>query len=341
MSHIDPDRAERAYTDVLAVEWDREAGLMRIVTLSDCYTAIPTEGLHQCPDREYNLDGAGYCKHAVAADVTRGRLPTPPGWVVTDNLDDRTATTALMADGGEAVEAEPAEPTTTTTDDADTADASAEHDDSGGQWGVRDIENDNTRWFPARGEAENAIEDLKGLVGDPEQIELVPPDADDAPTDTPPTTSTAEVVEPTSDAADTAPDPATAREAAKLPERTVGEDPLNWVPGDFIDVIDGTPAINRKGFEVLAWYYDVEVHADIQVAPEDTSFEFCRVKATATTPSGRECQAFGSAHVDRGDDPWLLLEMADTRARKRALSIATGVGAVAVEELKNEVDADE
>jgi hypothetical protein len=30
--------------------------------------------------------------------------------------------------------------------------------------------------------------------------------------------------------------------------------------------------------------------------------------------------------------------MAGTRARKRALSIASGVGAVAVEELKNEVD---
>jgi len=39
---------------------------------------------------------------------------------------------------------------------------------------------------------------------------------------------------------------------------------------------------------------------------------------------------------DCGDDHYLLLEMAGTRARKRALSVATGAGAVAVEELTNE-----
>jgi hypothetical protein len=60
----------------------------------------------------------------------------------------------------------------------------------------------------------------------------------------------------------------------------------------------------------------------------------------ATLPNGREVAAYGSAHVERGDDVELLTEMADTRARKRALSIATGMGAVAVEELKNEVQTD-
>ena len=125
---------------------------------------------------------------------------------------------------------------------------------------------------------------------------------------------------------------------AQLDERSVAEDPLNWVPGSFVDEIDGTQAINRKGFEVLSHFYDVDVHTDLQVPPEDTDHEYCRVKATAVTADGRECEAFGSAHVDRDDDSYLLLEMADTRARKRALSIATGVGAVAVEELKNEVD---
>lgn len=317
---IDPDRAERAFTDVLAVEWDREAGLMRIVTLSDCYTAIPTEGLHQCPDREYNLDGTGYCKHAVAADVTRGRLPAPTGWVVTENLDDRHAESrALLADGGQATEADP-----------DATDDSA-------AWGVRDVERDNVRRFDSRSEAEDAIEDLESLVdGD---LELVSPgELDATDDDVHAATADAEVVdvdpEPNPDT-----EPATAEQARELPERSVADDPLTWMPGEYIDEIDGTMAINRKGFEVLSWYYDVEVHADIQVPPEDTGFEFCRVKATATTPDGRECQAFGSAHVDRGDDPWLLLEMADTRARKRALSIATGVGAVAVAELKNEVES--
>lgn len=120
-----------------------------------------------------------------------------------------------------------------------------------------------------------------------------------------------------------------------LPERNVGDDPLKWLPGEFVDQIDGSPAINRKGFEVLSHFYEVDVSADLQVTPEDTGHEYARVKATAEI-DGRTVEAFGSAHVDRGDDSYLLLEMADTRARKRALSIATGAGAVAVSELKNE-----
>jgi hypothetical protein len=212
-------------------------------------------------------------------------------------------------------------------------------------WTVRDTGNGNERDFDNRADAESAVEDLKSLGAD---VELVPP-GNDATTDggesvpaevvdhqpdaeTEPDTvevenADAEPVEPTPEADD--PD---------LPDRSVGEDPLTWVPGEFVDEIDGSQAINRKGFEVLSHFYDISVSADLQTPPEDTGHEYCRVKATATTPDGRSCEAFGSAHVDRGDDPELLLEMADTRARKRALSIATGVGAVAVAELKNEVE---
>jgi hypothetical protein len=130
-------------------------------------------------------------------------------------------------------------------------------------------------------------------------------------------------------------DPGSGDGETDLPERNVGDDPLKWLPGEFVDTIDGSPAINRKGFEVLSHFYEVDVSADLQVTPEDTGHEYARVKATAEI-DGRTVEAFGSAHVDRGDDSYLLLEMADTRARKRALSIATGAGAVAVEELKNE-----
>ena len=66
--------------------------------------------------------------------------------------------------------------------------------------------------------------------------------------------------------------------------------------------------------------------------------EFCRSGGIPKRPVVQPEQRLGSAHVDWGDDSVLLLELADTRARKRALSIATGVGAVAVEELKNEFD---
>lgn len=122
-----------------------------------------------------------------------------------------------------------------------------------------------------------------------------------------------------------------------LPERTVADDPLSWMPGHFVDEIDGKPAINRKGFEVLAQHYNISTTAELEVPPEETDHEYVRVKARAVTEDGREAEAYGSAHVDRGDDPELLLEMADTRARKRALSIATGVGVVAVAELKTDI----
>jgi len=136
--------------------------------------------------------------------------------------------------------------------------------------------------------------------------------------------------------ADHEPEAIPPEEVDRLPDdRNVGQDPLKWMPGEFVDTIDGTQSINRKGFEVLSHFYDVDVSADLEVAPEETDHEYARVKATAEM-DGREVEAFGSAHVDRGDDHFLLLELADTRARKRALSIITGAGAVAVDELQNE-----
>ena len=194
---------------------------------------------------------------------------------------------------------------------------------------VIDHDNDNRREAETRSEAE----DMKATAEEfgAKNVEIVPPGTD-AETDG----GTAEVVDV--DTVDADPTPADADEVADLPERSVADDPLTWMPGHFVDEIDGTPAVNRKGFEVLSHFYDISVSAELQVTPEETDHEYARVKATATTPDGRTCEAFGSAHVDRGDDKTLLLEMAGTRARKRALSIATGTGAVAVEELRNEVD---
>ncbi|WP_148858653.1 hypothetical protein [Natronococcus pandeyae] len=190
-------------------------------------------------------------------------------------------------------------------------------------WTVRDTESGKKREFDSRAAAERAIDELEDLGMD---VELV------APTSAEKEPVALEVIDADTDA--DAVDPA----AYDLPDRSISDDPLEWVPGEFIDEIDGTQAINRKGFEVLSHFYDIDVETDVQVPPHETGFTYCQVKAAATTPDGRRCEALGSAHVDRGDDSVLLLELADTRARKRALSIATGVGAVAVEELKNEFD---
>lgn len=101
---MDPDRALRAYTDVLAVEWDADAGVARIVTLTDVYTAVPDEGMHLCPDREYHDPEDGMCKHLVALETVRGTFDAPVGWFTTDDLDDRTDPEfPVSADSPEAV----------------------------------------------------------------------------------------------------------------------------------------------------------------------------------------------------------------------------------------------
>jgi hypothetical protein len=196
------------------------------------------------------------------------------------------------------------------------------------QWEVVDHDNDNRRPADSRTVAEDMAATACELGSD--DVEILSPQE----TTTDGGSNDVEII----NHVDPNPEPGDADEAADLPERSVADDPLTWMPGHFVDDIDGTPAVNRKGFEVLSHFYDVSVTAELQAPPEETDHEYARVKATATTDDGRTCEAFGSAHIDRGDNPELLLEMAGTRARKRALSIATGTGAVAVEELRSEVE---
>lgn len=189
------------------------------------------------------------------------------------------------------------------------------------QYRVIDHTNDREQTATTRKDAERKADTARNFF-DSENVEIVEEQTGD-------TTEVVEDAEPLADA-----EPVD----AELSPRDVTDDPISWLEHNgehFVDYVgrNSTPAINRKGFEVLSHFYEIDVHTELQVGPEETDFTFCRAKATATTPEGRECQAFGSAHVDRGDDAELLLEMADTRARKRALSIATGVGAVAVEEM--------
>jgi len=242
-------------------------------------------------------------------------------------------------------------------------------------WILRDTNRDTERELNSRSEAEDAREDLIGIGATRSDLEIIPPgETEDEPLpgvdecvhcgqeiddgwcpDCDEDNGGDEIVvdsdtkegdgrqpelddrgKPQMPEAEV--EPITEDEMADLPERNVSDDPLTWMPQHFVDQIDGTPAINRKGFEVLAHHYNISTTSELEVPPEETGHEYVRVKARAVTEDGRECEAYGSAHVDRGDDKSLLLEMADTRARKRALSVATGVGTIAVEELRNEVD---
>jgi hypothetical protein len=96
---IDADRAARAYEDVLAVEYDEETDLLRVVTLSDSYLVDDRDGVHACPDREYN--DVDLCKHLVAALATTGELNVPTGWAIVEDLSERPEDPEVRADGGE------------------------------------------------------------------------------------------------------------------------------------------------------------------------------------------------------------------------------------------------
>jgi len=194
---------------------------------------------------------------------------------------------------------------------------------------VVDHGNENVRTFGSRTEAEDKAAGIKQMVDNPNDIQVVDgayDSYDDYQSDE------NDPVDP--EIVDHSPD--NNGEAYDLPDKpSVDEDPLTWMPNDFTDQIDGTVAINRKGYEVMAHHYGIGTNTRCVVGPEETDFEFCRCRCIAETKDGTQYTAHGSAHVKRGDDAELLVEMADTRARKRAIAQATGVGMVAVEELKN------
>jgi hypothetical protein len=183
---------------------------------------------------------------------------------------------------------------------------------------VLDADNGETRTFDSRSEAEDVKADLETLDM---TVDLSKQTVADG----------GEVV--VSDGND--------GEGADLPDAPdVSEDPLTWMPTHFIDHIDDTPAINRKGYAVLAEHYDISVTAEPLSIPSESDWEYAEFRAVATTPDGREYSGFGSAHVDRGDDKTLLGEMAETRAVKRATANATGVGTVAIEEMQSATRGD-
>jgi hypothetical protein len=204
-------------------------------------------------------------------------------------------------------------------------------------WQVFDPDNDNVRAFDARSDAEDARDDMADFGID---VEMYPPGetpADDAAADGgttgDPGTPAAQAADPNA-TADPQPDP-----VEQVPDDpNLTDDPFAWMPGDFVDSIDGTPTINRRGYAALGRKFGISApDVSVQVGPEETDHTYCRVKATVEDADGRTYQNHGSAGVERGDDATLLLELATTRARKRALAGATGVGLIAVEELKNEL----
>jgi len=196
----------------------------------------------------------------------------------------------------------------------------------------------NKREFETWQEAQEKKNDMCAMGADPEHFEIKPVAGG---TDDP----TRPEVDEFSDGGqepEVIEEPQEASES--LPDRELSEDPIAWLQqgdGELTTQIKGTTVITKKGFRVLQHKYDISTGSDVVVGPEETDHTFARVKAWAEMPDGRRAEAHASAHVDRGDDHFLLTSMADTRAKSRALSDVTGVGAVALEEMQGvETDAE-
>ena len=183
-----------------------------------------------------------------------------------------------------------------------------------------EADNGKSRTVDTRSQAEEIAEDMEALGM---SVEITEIGTDGGSVDVVDHTDEKRMQEPKADDLDA------------LAEKDISEDPLSVMPGHFVDTIQGVPTINRKGYAVLAEHFGVSVVAEPVTLPGDTDFEYAEFKAIATTEDGTEYSGFGSAHVDRmdGDDPYLLAELAETRAMKRACAWATGVGMTAYEEM--------
>jgi len=204
---------------------------------------------------------------------------------------------------------------------------------SDAEWTLRDTERERTQSFESRSDAESARDDMIALGRDADEFEVVSPGGDGAGSADAETDEREPVPEPDGGAAVVEP------HADELPEQTevsVQDDPVEWLPGHFVDDIQGVPTVNRKGYAVISSKYGISVEAEPVTLPSETGFEYAEFRATAETPDGETYSGFGSAHVSRqdGDDQYLLAELAETRAMKRAVAWASGVGLTAMSELK-------
>jgi hypothetical protein len=120
-----------------------------------------------------------------------------------------------------------------------------------------------------------------------------------------------------------------------IPENPdIDKNPVEWLPDHLIDTVEGVPTISRKGYCIVCQQYGVSIESESIVRSSDTEFEYAEFRAVAVDSDGKAYSGFGTAHVERGDDPYLLNELAETRAMKRAATWATGVGLTAVEEME-------
>ena len=122
-------------------------------------------------------------------------------------------------------------------------------------------------------------------------------------------------------------------------------DPLDVLPEYMIDVVEGQPTINKRGYAVIANHFDVVVQAEAITTAGETDHEYAEFRARAWKKADGPENAYtghatARATEDRRGMSDNLNEMAETRAMKRAVAWATGVGILAWEELAGPAEAE-
>jgi hypothetical protein len=194
---------------------------------------------------------------------------------------------------------------------------------------VLDHGEQNTNIFEQRAEATKKAAGIKQMVSNPTEIEVVEGEFESYSAwleqdEDPEEPQEPDVVESDADAID------------QLGE-SLEDDPLNVLPGHMQDTIQGQPAINKRGYSMIAERFGIEATATIESYPWENEQNRCVAKAEAITEDGKEYTGHATAATEDGDMPAQLIELAETRALKRAVSWASGLGIVAYEELTNEL----
>ena len=124
---------------------------------------------------------------------------------------------------------------------------------------------------------------------------------------------------------------------------SVRTDPLDVVPDYMIDVVDGNPTINKRGYAVIAEHFDIVVQSEPVTTAGETDHEYAEFRARAWKEADGSESAYTGHATARASESRRgiednLNEMAETRAMKRATAWASGVGILAWEEMTEYVE---
>lgn len=129
---------------------------------------------------------------------------------------------------------------------------------------------------------------------------------------------------------------------SEMPD-SVQTDPLDIVPEYMITTVEGQPTINKRGYAVIANHFDIRVRSEAITTAGETDHEYAEFRATAwergeSPERGYTGHATARATEDRRGIENNLNEMAETRAMKRAVAWASGMGILAWEEMAEYLD---